>query len=151
MVMDCRGERDVAGIGAILITRLKIRGVAGLVSDGGIRDLEEALVSDLPLFAAGAAAPANIIRHHAVDLEVPIACGGVAVFPGDIIVGDADGVIVVPSHLVEEVAAAGFEQERTESFILSEIRAGAPLFGTYPPNQETMARYHGMQRWEVAK
>lgn len=146
LVMDCRGEQDVAGIGSILVARLKVRGVAGVVCDGGIRDLEEAIESELPLFAAGAAAPANIIRHHAVDLDVPIACGGVSVFPGDIMVGDADGIVVVPAHLVEEIVAAGFEQEQTEAFILDEIRSGAPLFGTYPPNEETMARYRSQKR-----
>jgi len=146
LVMDCREESDIAGIGAILVNRLKVRGISGVVCDGGIRDLEEAAAAGLPIFAAGAAAPPNITRHHAVDIEVPIACGGVAVFPGDILVGDGDGVVVVPANLAREVAEAGLEQEETEAFILSEIQGGAPLIGTYPPNEETMARFHSRKR-----
>lgn len=141
MVVDCRGETYVAGIGAILVARLKVRGAAGFVCDGGIRDHTDAVASQLPLFAASAAAPPNVTVHHAVDINTPIGCGGVPVFPGDTIVGDDDGVVVLPSHLTDEVAFAAAEQESIEEFVLEEIRRGAPLIGTYPPNAATLDRY----------
>jgi regulator of RNase E activity RraA len=141
LVMDCRGETDAAAIGAILIARLKARDAAGFVADGGIRDLETAAQQGLPLFAAGAAAPANVTRHHAVALNQPIGCGGVPVFPGDVVVGDGDGVVVLPAQIAHEIAVAAVEQEQVEDFLLKEIRGGRSLFGTYPPNDETMRRY----------
>lgn len=141
LVVDCRGELGAAGVGAILIARLKARGAAGFVSDGGVRDAEEASALGLPVFAAGASAPPSVARHHAVAIDEPIGCGGVAVYPGDIVVGDGDGVVVLPAPLAGEVAEAGYEQERLEGFIMAEIQAGKPLFGTYPANAETLARY----------
>ncbi|MGF6757789.1 ribonuclease activity regulator RraA [Paraburkholderia sp. GAS42] len=141
LVQDCRGERTVASVGSILATRLKMRGVAGMVSDGPIRDSATIAALGLPLFCAGASAPLNLAKHHAVDVNVPIGCGGVAVYPGDIVVGDADGVVIVPRHLAEEVAHAAAEQELMEQFITERIEAGAPLRGTYPPNEETLAAY----------
>ncbi|MBV8889797.1 MAG: ribonuclease activity regulator RraA [Alphaproteobacteria bacterium] len=146
LVVDCRGERGTAAIGAILAVRLRVRGVAGLVADGGVRDAAEAAGTGLPIFCLGAAAPANVTRHHAADFGRPIACGGVAVYPGDIIVGDGDGVVVVPAHLADEIAAPAAEQERLEAFLFREIAGGAPLFGTYPPDADTMARYRGGDR-----
>ena len=86
---------------------------------------------DFPVFCAGAAAPLNLARHHAVDLNVPIACGGVAVYPGDVIVGDADGVVIVPRHLADEVAAEAVEMENFERFVMQEIQRGQPIIGTY--------------------
>ncbi len=147
LVMDCRGERYTAGIGAILIARLMSRGIAGVVCDGGIRDLEEAAASGLPLFGAGPAAPPNVTLHHAVDRDLPVACGGVSVFPGDILVGDSDGIVVVPAHLAGEVSENALEQEEVETFILSEIRAGAELFGTYPPNEKTLERFRKQRQF----
>jgi len=141
LVVDCRGERGVAAIGAILAARLQHRGIAGLVADGGVRDAAEAASTGLPVFCLGPAAPANVTRHHAADFGLPIACGGVAVYPGDVLVGDADGVVVIPAHLADEIAAPAAEQERLEAFLFREISAGAPLFGTYPPDDETLARY----------
>ena len=90
---------------------------------------------------AGPSAPLNHAVHHATELQVPIGCGGVAVYPGDLIVGDADGIVVVPAHLAEEIAAAADEQERLETFVLGRIQQGAPLPGTYPPNAATLAAY----------
>ena len=142
LVADCRGEGGAAGVGAILVARLKARGAAGFVCDGGVRDVAQATRLGLPLYAQGPAAPANVTRHHAVDADLPVGCGGVAVFPRDVIVGDRDGVVVLPAHLAAEVAEAAFEQERLEDFLLAEVRGGAPLFGTYPPSEETMGRYH---------
>ena len=140
-VQDCCGERSVASTGSILTTRLKVRGVAGMVSDGCVRDSGTIGDIGLPLFCAGASAPLNLAKHHAVDMNVPIACGGVAVYPGDIVVGDVDGVVIVPRHLAEEVARDATEQELLEEFIAGRVAAGSVLRGTYPPNEETLAAY----------
>jgi regulator of RNase E activity RraA len=141
LVMDCRRETAAASSGDILITRLKLRGAAGMVTDGCVRDSESIAGIDFPVYAAGGSAPLNLACHHAVDLNVPIACGGVAVYPGDVMVGDADGVVVVPRHLADSVAQDAFEQHLLEEFVLAEIEKGRALPGTYPPNAETMARY----------
>lgn len=146
LVADCRGEAGAAGIGAILAARLKARGAAGFVCDGGVRDVAQAVSVGLPLYAKGPAAPANVTRHHAADSGRPIACGGVAVFPGDVVVGDRDGVVVIPARLAREVAEAAHEQERLEDFLFAEVKAGAPLFGTYPPDEATLARYEKKRR-----
>jgi regulator of RNase E activity RraA len=141
LVQDCRGERNSASFGSILTQRLQVRGVAGMVSDGPVRDSTTIAALGLPVFCAGASAPPNLIRHHAIDINVPIGCGGVAVFPGDVIVGDADGIVVVPRELAVEVAQAAAEQEQMEEFLTERIRAGAALPGTYPPNEATRAAY----------
>ncbi len=141
LVIDGRGRGDIAVVGDLLVERLKIRGVAGVVSDGGVRDCEEALASGLPLYACGPAAPASVAGHVAADMETPVACGGVAVFPGDIIVGDGDGVVVVPRRLAAEVGQDGIEQERYERFAKLKIQEGRPVPGVYPPNEETKAEY----------
>jgi regulator of RNase E activity RraA len=121
--------------------RLKVRGVAGMVSDGCVRDSGTIGDIGLPLFCAGASAPLNLAKHHAVDMNVPIACGGVAVYPGDIVVGDVDGVVIVPRHLAEEVARDAAEQELMEEFIIGRVEGGSILRGTYPPNEETLAAF----------
>ena len=141
LVIDCRGETRVASGGQILTTRLKVRGVAGLVSDGPVRDSGPISEMDFPVYCAGGSAPLNLIHHHAIDLNVPIGCGGVAVYPGDIIVGDDEGVAVIPRHLADEVARDAAEQEKMEAFILERIENGAKLPGTYPPNAQTRADY----------
>jgi regulator of RNase E activity RraA len=141
LVQDCRGDARVASGGQILMTRLKVRGAAGMVTDGGLRDSGPIAEMGFHVFCAGASAPLNLVLHHAVDIDVPIGCGGVAVFPGDIVVGDADGVVVLPAHLAEEVAEEAAAQEHLEEFILERIAAGAKLPGTYPPNEETRAAY----------
>jgi len=141
LVLDCRGETRVASGGQILTTRLKTRGAAGLVSDGPVRDSGAISALDFPVYCAGGSAPLNLIHHHAVDLNVPIGCGGVAVYPGDVIVGDDEGVVVIPAHLAAEVAADAAAQEDMEAFILERIEGGAPLRGTYPPDATTLAAY----------
>lgn len=141
LVMDCRGERRAASGGEILMTRLAVRGVAGVVSDGGIRDSAPIAALAMPVFCAGPSAPLNLVVHHATELQVPIGCGGVAVYPGDLIVGDADGVVVVPAGLAEEVAAEAVEQERMEGWILRRVQDGARVPGTYPPDAATQAAY----------
>ncbi|CAG4894116.1 ribonuclease activity regulator RraA [Paraburkholderia gardini] len=141
LVQDCRGERTVASVGSILALRLAKRGVAGMVSDGPVRDSGTIAELGLPLWCAGASAPLNLAKHHAVDVNVPIACGGVAVYPGDIVVADVDGVVIVPRAMAEGVARDSIEQEQLEVFISQRIDEGRPLRGTYPPNEETLAAY----------
>ena len=148
LVLDCRGETRVASGGQILTTRLKVRGAAGLVSDGPVRDSVEIGKMDFPVYCAGGSAPLNLIHHHAIDLNVPIGCGGVPVYPGDVIVGDDEGVAVIPRHLADEVARDAAEQEKMEAFILERIEGGARLAGTYPPNAETRAAY---EAWRKAR
>jgi regulator of RNase E activity RraA len=144
LVQDCREERSVGSVGSILAARLKVRGVAGMVSDGPVRDSASIAATGLRMYCAGAAAPLNLAKHHAVDINVPIACGGVAVYPGDIIVGDADGVVVVPRHLAEEVARDAAGQELLEEYLTIRIESGSALPGTYPPNEATLA---GFEAW----
>ena len=141
LVLDCRGETRAASGGQILTTRLRVRGAAGLVSDGPVRDSGAIAAMDFPVYCAGGSAPLNLIHHHAADLNVPIGCGGVPVYPGDILVGDDEGVAVIPQHLADEVAADAAEQEILEVFVLERVEAGARLPGTYPPNAETRAAY----------
>jgi regulator of RNase E activity RraA len=141
LVMDCRRDARAASGGSILITRLLVRGAAGVVTDGGLRDSEAIAAMDFPVYASGGSAPLNLAIHHAVDFNVAIACGSVAVFPGDVIVGDGEGVVVVPRHLADDVARDAAEQEILEAFVLQEIAGGRALPGTYPPNAETLARY----------
>ena len=146
LVQDCRGERNSASFGSILTQRLKMRGVAGMVSDGPVRDSITIAALGLPVFCAGASAPPNLLRHHAIDINVPIGCGGVAVFPGDVIVGDADGVVVIPREMTADVAQAAAEQEQLEEFLTERIREGAALPGTYPPNDATKAAYEAWKK-----
>lgn len=141
LVMDCRGQARAASLGAILATRLLKRGAAGIVTDGAVRDSPEFAQLPLPTYAAGVAATTNLAQHHAVDLQVPIGCAEVPVYPGDVLVGDLEGVVVLPRHLAAEVAEAAAAQEHLEEFIQQEIAAGAALPGTYPPNEDTRARY----------
>ena len=141
LVIDCRGDTHAASGGGILTTRLKVRGAAGLVSDGCLRDSDEIGAMDFPVYCAGPAAPLNLARHHAVDFNVPIACGGVAVYPGDLVVGDADGVTIVPRHLADEVSREALQMEELELFVSEQVQGGQPLIGTYPPTPEVRERY----------
>lgn len=141
LVVDARGDARAASAGAILCTRLERRGVAALVTDGSVRDSPTIAGLDMPVYTAAVSATTNLVLHHAVELQVPIGCGGVPVFPGDVLVGDAEGVAVIPRHLAAEVAADALEQERLEHFILERVRGGAALPGTYPPDADTLAAY----------
>jgi regulator of RNase E activity RraA len=145
LVIDARRQTRAASLGHILATRLRQRGVAGVVTDGSVRDSAGFAELALPAFSAGASATTNLAQHHAVDLQVPIGCAEVAVYPGDVMVGDQDGVVCVPRHLAAEVAAAAVEQERLEEFVLARIEAGSPLRGTYPPDEQTLAQYRNQR------
>ena len=141
LVVDALGRNDGAAIGDILATRLQVRGVAGLVSDANVRDADGVLASGLPVWCPGAAAPASIANLSDGELNVPIGCGGVAVIPGDWIIADNDGVVVVPKNFAEEIARDGLEQEVHEEFILTQVKNGAPIPGHYPPNEVNISKY----------
>ncbi|WP_377705825.1 ribonuclease activity regulator RraA [Pseudoduganella sp. UC29_71] len=142
LVMDCRGDASAASAGSILAARMQVRGAAGIVTDGGLRDAAGIAALEMPAWCAGPSAPTNLIRHHALDINAPIGCGGVAVYPGDIMVGDDDGVVCIPLHLADEVARDAVEMERFEAFVLEEVQRGVPVIGLYPPTApETKPRY----------
>lgn len=145
-VVDAMGVTDAGIFGDILCSRMKMRGVAGLVSDGVIRDLAGVLGTGLPVWCQGTAAPASVAGLTFVGWQEPIGCGGVAVFPNDIVVVDADGAVLIPAALLDEVIPAAVEQERLEGWIMSQVAAGTPLPGLYPPNEETRARYEAWAR-----
>ena len=148
LVMDCRGDVRAASGGNILATRLRVRGAAALVSDGAVRDSPEIGQQPFPVFVAGRSANLNLVVHHAVDINVPIACAGVPVFPGDVVVGDEEGVVVIPRHLATDVAKPAADQEDLERFVLEKVEGGAALPGTYPPNEQTMAE---SEAWRAAR
>ncbi len=148
LVVDCRGIQNAAMIGDILATRLKVRGVTAVVGDGPVRDAETVVRLGLPVFCSGACAPAGLARHFGADIGRPVACGGVAVFPGDVLIGDGDGVVVIPRDLADEVAVGASEQEALETFLQKRIADGFPIPGTYPPDDDTRRAY---ESWRVEK
>lgn len=146
LVVDCRGVAEAAAAGDILIARLQARGAAGFVADGGVRDYPAVQALGFPVYALGPSAPAHLVRHLAVDVNRPIGCAEVLVVPGDIMVGDAEGVVCIPRGVADAVAADGLEQELLEAFVLDKIRKGAPLPGTYPPGAATRAEFEAWRR-----
>ena len=140
-VVDAMGVRDAGIFGDILCARMAKKKVAGLVTDGVMRDMSGVLATGLPVWCQGAAAPPSVAGLTFVSWQEPIGCGGVAVFPDDVIVVDDDGAVLIPKDLVEAVAKEGQEQERLEGWIMSEVERGVPLPGLYPPNDEAKARY----------
>ncbi len=140
-VVDARGVTDAGIFGDILCARMAKRGVAALVTDGVVRDLAGVEATGLPIWCAGTAAPPSVAGLTFVGWQEPVGCGGVAVFPDDVIVADGDGAVVIPQAIAAEVAAAAAEQERLEEWIMGEVAKDVPLPGLYPPNEETRARY----------
>ncbi|HVZ06839.1 ribonuclease activity regulator RraA [Rhodopila sp.] len=140
-VVDAMGVTDAGIFGDILCARMAKRGVAALVTDGVVRDMAGVLGTGLPVWCQGAAAPASVTGLTFINWQEPIGCGGVAVFPDDIVVVDDDGAVLIPQKLVADVAAAASEQERLEEWIMSEVDGGASLPGLYPPNADNLARY----------
>jgi regulator of RNase E activity RraA len=147
LVMDARGDLRAGTIGAILVTRLRARGVAGVVSDGAVRDGAGIKAVGLPVYCRGTHPSTNLTVHRAVDVNVPIGCGGVLVEPGDLVVGDDDGVVVVPRAIAEDVVAEAEEQDDLERYLAALVAQGRPLPGTYPPSAETRAAY---ERWRAS-
>ncbi|MGN6549521.1 MAG: ribonuclease activity regulator RraA [Pararhizobium sp.] len=136
MVMDSRKDARAASAGSILISRLQARGVAGVVTDGGFRDSPEIARLDIPAYHHRPSAPTNLTLHQALDINVPIGCGDVAVFPGDVIVGDDEGVIVIPAHLADEIADETVEMTAYEDFVTEKVLAGATIIGLYPATSD---------------
>lgn len=141
LVIDARGQDGAGTIGNILATRLLRRGAAGIVSDGCFRDYEAIRAMPFPTYARAPHANTNLALHHPVDCDLPIGCGGVLVHPGDVVVGDGDGVLVLPLAMAAEVARDAAEQETAEAFILERIESGASIVGVYPMGPEARAAY----------
>jgi regulator of RNase E activity RraA len=146
LVIDARGDIGAATLGNILAERMRVRGLAGIVSDGALRDTSAFAEIDLPAYARATHQTQSTARHHPADMNVPIGCAGVLVMPGDVVVGDPDGVVVIPRHVAEEVALAAREQEERETFVLEKIRSGSSIVGVYPPNTATQAEYEEWRR-----
>ncbi len=148
LVIDARGDTRAGTMGSILAARIQMRGCTGIVTDGAYRDSPTIAASGLSAYAAAMNAHTNKTVHHPSEIQVPIACGGVAIYPGDLIVGDEEGVVVIPPHLAEEVAVEAEEMELKERFILEKIRRGASIVGNYPPDESTLAEY---RVWKKAR
>lgn len=136
LVMDSRRDASMASAGDILITRLMVRGGAGVVTDGGLRDAMNIGELDMPAYHNRPATPTNLTNNEAIEINGPIGCGDVAVFPGDIMVGDDDSVIVIPAHMADEVAAEALEMTAYEDFAIEQVRNGATIIGLYPTTRE---------------
>jgi regulator of RNase E activity RraA len=135
-VIDSRKDARAASAGGILVTRLMKRGVAGVVTDGGFRDSPEIAKLPFPAYHQRPSAPTNLTLHQALDVNVPIGCGDVPVWPGDIVVGDGEGVIVIPAAIADEVAAEAVEMTAFEDFVIEQVNAGRSILGLYPPTDE---------------
>ena len=140
-VADANGVTDAGIFGDILCARMAKRKVGALITDGVMRDMEGVLATGLPIWCAGAAAPASVAGLTFINWQEPIGCGGVAVFPGDTIVADGDGAVLIPQAMLAEITEAAAEQEAMESWIMGEVEKGAALPGLYPPNDENKAKY----------
>jgi regulator of RNase E activity RraA len=135
-VIDSRKDARAASAGSILVTRLMVRGVAGVVTDGGFRDSPEIAHMAIPAYHNRPAAPTNLTVHQALDINMPIACGDAPVWPGDVVVGDAEGVVVIPAHLADEIADEAIEMTAFEDFVTEEVEKGRSIIGLYPPTDE---------------
>jgi regulator of RNase E activity RraA len=133
MVIDSRKDARAASAGGILVTRLMKRGVAGVVTDGGFRDSADIARLGFPAYHRRPSAPTNLTLHQAIDINVPIACGDAPVFPGDVILGDNDGVIVIPAALADEIAEEAVEMTAFEDFVAEKVHEGRSILGLYPP------------------
>jgi regulator of RNase E activity RraA len=145
-VVDAIGTTDAGIFGDLLCARMKKRGVTALVTDGVVRDVAGVLATELPVWCQGCAAPPSVAGLTFVNWQEPIGCGGVAVFPDDIIVTDDDGAIVIPRAMLDAIVATAPEQERFETWVVGEVERGERLPGLYPPNAETKARYEAYLR-----
>jgi regulator of RNase E activity RraA len=146
LVIDARGDLRAGTLGNILTERIRQRGAAGIVTDGAFRDTPAIRGIDLPTYAGGQHPNVSFTVHHPVELNGPIACGGVAVLPGDVVVGDGEAVIVIPRAIAEDIAHDAYEQECREEFILARIASGHGIVGVYPPDASTLAEYEAWRR-----
>lgn len=136
LMIDSRKDPRAASAGSILVSRLMARGAAGVVTDGGFRDSPEIARLSIPAYHNRPSAPTNLTLHQALDINVPIGCGDVAVFPGDVIVGDGEGVVVIPAHLADDIAAEAVEMTAYEDFVTEEVLGGRSIIGLYPATDE---------------
>ncbi|WPO44003.1 ribonuclease activity regulator RraA [Tardiphaga sp. 42S5] len=136
LVMDSRKDARAASAGAILITRLMKRGVAGVITDGGFRDATEIAKLGFPAYHTRPSAPTNLTLHHAIEINGPIGCGDAPVFPGDVILGDSDGAIVIPAHIADEIADEAIEMTAFEDFVTEQVQNGKSILGLYPATDE---------------
>jgi regulator of RNase E activity RraA len=146
LMMDARRDASAATGGDILMTRLMVRGVAGVVTDGGLRDSQTIEKLPWPSYCGARSAPLNLVRHHAVESQVPIGCGGVPVYPGDVVVGDQEGVVVIPANIANEVAEEGAAQTLFEDWVEDRVKEGRSIFGLYPPSAETKAEFEAFKK-----
>ncbi|MEQ8355919.1 MAG: ribonuclease activity regulator RraA [Kiloniellaceae bacterium] len=146
LMIDSRNDPRAASAGNMLLTRMMRKGVAAAVTDGAFRDGTEISQMPFPAYCRANTASTRPAYHRAVDMQLPIGCAEVAVYPGDIVVGDSDGVTVIPRHLAAEVAEASCEQELREKFLFTKIDAGAPLWGTYPAHEATLAEFEAWKK-----
>jgi regulator of RNase E activity RraA len=149
LVMDSRKDARAASAGSILVSRLMVRGAAGVVTDGGFRDSPEIAALDIRAYHHRPSAPTNLTHNQALDINVPIGCGDVPVWPGDVVVGDDEGVIVIPAHLADEIADETVEMTAYEDFVTEKVLAGATIIGLYPPTSE--APRQEFAEWRKAK
>lgn len=148
-VVDARGVTDAGIFGDILTARIGKRGVSAVVTDGVMRDVAGVVKTGLPVWCQGVAAPPSVGALTFVDWQTPIGCGGVAVFPGDVVVADDDGAVLVPAAMLQELVPLALEQEKLEAWIVLQVEQGASLPGLYPPNEENLARFRAEQDKEV--
>lgn len=146
LVIDARGETRAASFGHILATRIKNRGAAGLVTDGALRDTPGFKQLELPSYCKAPHATTSFVLHHPLEMNVPIGCGGVLVMPGDVLVGDGEGVVAIPAKHAEGVAHDAFEQEQREIFFTQKVAAGSSIQGIYPPDEATLAEFEAWRR-----
>jgi regulator of RNase E activity RraA len=140
LVIDSRKDARAASAGSILVARLMKRGVAGVVTDGGFRDSPDIAKLSIPAYHHRPAAPTNLTVHQALDINVPIGCGDAPVFPGDVVVGDAEGVVVIPAHLADEIAEEAVEMTAFEDFVIEEVLSGRSILGLYPATDDQTNR-----------
>jgi regulator of RNase E activity RraA len=141
VIIDSRSDPSAASMGNMLITRMMKRGARGVVTDGAFRDGTELAGMDFPIWSAGITATTRLSFHHVADLQVPIGCAGVAVYPGDIVHGDGDNITIVPSHLAAELADDCEVQDDLEAYLAKRVQVGEALWGLYPPSDATRAQY----------
>lgn len=149
LVMDSRKDARAASAGGILVSRLMKRGVAGVVTDGGLRDSPEIAKLPFPAYHQRPSAPTNLTLHQAIDIDVPIGCGDVAVWPGDIVVGDAEGVVVIPAAIADQIAAEAVEMTVFEDFVQEQVLQGHSILGLYPPTEQ--ATRSDFAAWRAAR
>lgn len=148
LVIDAMGCLKASSAGDMMAERLNARGAAGIVTDGGFRDTPGIEATGLPAYQRGSAPPATVIALHPVDLNVPIGCAGVPVYPGDIIVGDAEGVVVIPREYADEVAEEAYQATLYEDYAQRRIRDGESIFGIFPATEESMRKY---EQWKASQ